>query len=118
MNEVTHLENVDNKGHTVCGEVLNEDTISYVEILCTCEKCKNALIYINFGDMARHKMNMQCQYASRYVDGVIDGWKNLGEGLRFKGNTNVYHSLRIHKDDVEEFVQRYNDYMKEVRESI
>ena len=113
--EILHLEDIENKGNTVCGELVNNDTISYVEILCTCEKCLNALVYVNFGDISRGQLGIQCQYGSRYTDGGC-GWKNLGEGLRFKGNTNIYHSLRIHKDDVEEFVNRYNKHMKEIRE--
>jgi len=38
----------------------------------------------------------------------------LGDGLRFKGNTNNYHSLKIHKDDVEEFVWRYELHLREM----
>jgi len=63
--------------------------------------------FVNFGDVvARGKFGMQCQYVSRYVDGVIPGWANLGKGLRFQGSAANYHSLKIHKDDVEEFVRR------------
>ena len=60
--------------------------------------------YVNFGDIARGELNMQSQYASRYVSG-LDRPK-LGEDLRIKGNPDDYHNLRIHKDDVEEFVKR------------
>ncbi len=63
--------------------------------------------FVDFGDVSRGLIGLQCQYGSRYVDGRIEGWANLGEGLRFEGNTNNYHSLRIHRADVEEFVNRY-----------
>lgn len=75
--------------------------------------------FVNFGDMARQRLEMQCQYACRYTgavkgDGTIDPdyWKGidgspcLGEGLRFRGSTKDYHFMEIHKDDVEEFVRR------------
>lgn len=65
--------------------------------------------YLNFGDFARAIMGLQCQYAARYVDGKLDGWPNLGKGLRFIGNTNNYHSLRIHKKDADEFLKRHKE---------
>ncbi len=42
----------------------------------------------------------------------IPGYPNLGEGLRFDGHAYDYHSLAIHKDDVEEFVRRVKEYKK------
>jgi hypothetical protein len=79
--------------------------------------------YVNFGDVARSRLLMQCQYASRYTgavkgDGTIDPeyWKEIdgspcfGVGLRFRGSTKGYHSMEIHKDDVEEFVRRVAEY--------
>jgi hypothetical protein len=62
--------------------------------------------FVQFGDVSRYRLGQQCQYGSRYVDGSIPGCANLGEGLRFRGSTNDYHSLRIHIDDVDEFVSR------------
>lgn len=73
--------------------------------------------YVDFGDVARSRLGMQCQYASRYVGGLCD-YQNLtsdpaaGRTLRFKersrpvSSADDYHSLRIHRDDVEEFVAR------------
>jgi len=77
-------------------------------------------VYVNFGDVARGQLGQQCQYACRYTgidnhgDYNPDYWKelnypSLGEGLRFLGNTNDYHSLMIHEDDIEEFVRRYKE---------
>ena len=65
--------------------------------------------YVCFGDVARGQLDQQCQYASRYVDGRYD-YPNLGVGLRFIGDACDYHSLQIHKDDVEEFVHRVKEY--------
>lgn len=68
--------------------------------------------YVSFPAIATGELRQQAQYASRYVDGVIEDYPNLGEGLRFKGDPSDYHSLRIHKDDVQEFVQRVTLYKK------
>lgn len=73
--------------------------------------------YVDFGDVARSRLGMQCQYASRYVGGLCD-YQNLtsdptqGRTLRFMersrpvSSSSDYHCLRIHRDDVEEFVAR------------
>ncbi len=34
----------------------------------------------------------------------------LGKGLRIKGSTDLYHSMEIHKGDVEEFVKRWTTH--------
>lgn len=62
------------------------------------------------GDVARKRLGMQCQYASRYVDGR-HGSPNLGAGLRFEGNPADYHALRIAEGDVEEFVRRVQEHL-------
>jgi hypothetical protein len=66
--------------------------------------------YVDFGDVSRGRLGQQCQYGSRYIDGRIEGYPNLGEGLRFQGRPENYHSFKIHRDDVEEFVRRYEAY--------
>ena len=66
--------------------------------------------FVRFGEVAIGELKQQSQYASRYVNGEIEGYPNLGEGLRFEGDPSDYHSLRIHQDDIEEFVRRVNDY--------
>jgi hypothetical protein len=63
--------------------------------------------FVNFGDLAREQLGEQAQYASRYIDGRIPGYPNLGHGLRFEGDPADYHDVRIHRDDVEEFVRRW-----------
>lgn len=65
--------------------------------------------FTDFGDIARQRLNEQCQYISRYVDGR-HGCPNLGQGLRFEGDPHNCHSLRIHVDDVEEFVRRVQNH--------
>lgn len=80
--------------------------------------------YSGFGDFARERLRQQCQYASRYIDGAIPGYPNLGEGLRFNNGRDYngsvkplkasdYHAVRIHRDDMEEFERRYKAYREE-----
>lgn len=66
--------------------------------------------YAMFGDVARKQIGQQSQYASRYIDGTLEGYPALGEGLRFKGDPKSYHSVRIHRDDIPEFVRRYREH--------
>lgn len=61
--------------------------------------------YVRFGDVARQRCGMQCQYCARYLDGSLKA-PNLGEGLRWKGDVTRYHGLVLHRDDVDEFVRR------------
>jgi hypothetical protein len=69
--------------------------------------------FIEFGNFCRRKMELQSQYGSRYIDGRIPGYPNLGKGLRFKGSTSDYHFVKIHRDDREEFLRRYQEYCQD-----
>lgn len=79
--------------------------------------------YVNFGNIARGQMGLQCQYGCRYTGIGPEGertdywaelgYPNLGKGLRFRGGTNNYHALEIHKDDVDEFARRFKKYINE-----
>ncbi len=66
--------------------------------------------FIDFGGVSHQLMSKQSQYGSRYVDGTIEGYPNLGNGLRFQGDPADYHSLGIHPDDIDEFIRRYHTY--------
>ena len=73
--------------------------------------------YINFGDVARKRLGEQCQYASRYVQGKLKYYPNVGKGLRFKNlDSGNYHEIEIHKDDIEEFVRRYKKNSEKMKE--
>ncbi len=65
--------------------------------------------FVDFGEISRGELQKQSQYGSRYVDGFRGEYPNLGEGLRFEGGLDDYHSLKIHKDDIEEFVRRFKE---------
>lgn len=72
---------------------------------------------VDFGDVARQRVGMQCQYASRYVSGEcpkdyqdeypdVASDPQFGDELRVEGDAGNYHGIRIHADDVDEFVAR------------
>ncbi|MCA9805148.1 MAG: hypothetical protein KC777_24430 [Cyanobacteria bacterium HKST-UBA02] len=72
---------------------------------------------VDFGDVARKRIGMQCQYASRYVSGECpQGYQDeypdvasdpqFGDELRVEGDAGNYHGIKIHADDVDEFVAR------------
>jgi len=64
--------------------------------------------YIDFGEICRNKLNMQCQYGMYYIEG-FGGYPDVSEGLRFIRNDN-WHQIKIHKDDVDEFISRVNKF--------
>lgn len=76
--------------------------------------------YSNFGDFCRSRLHQQCQYGSRYIEGKLEGYPALGEGLRFHNgfrygrlfplDASDYHSVKIHRDDMDEFERRYKEY--------
>lgn len=55
--------------------------------------------YVSLGDVCRNQLGMQCQYGSRYADTIC-------MDLRYIGDTGDYHSMKIHKDDVSDYVRR------------
>lgn len=67
--------------------------------------------FVEFGLVARDRLGMQAQYASRYVGGA-HGAPDLGAGLRFKGRREDYHFLEINENDVEEFVRRVQEHRR------
>lgn len=76
---------------------------------------KKDVDYVDFGDVSRKRLGQQCQYGSRYINGLTEGNgivvnPCLGYDLRFIGNDQNYHSWQIHKDDIEEFVRRVEEY--------
>lgn len=84
---------------------------------------EDASVYVNFGDVSRKRLGMQCQYGSDYVDAThgarsADASPYLAKGLRIlgrgdEGRVSDYHRLRIHRDDVEAFVENVARYKLE-----
>jgi hypothetical protein len=71
--------------------------------------------YVSFGEhVARRGVGQQCQYASRYFTGFHPDHPDLSEGLRFlRLDAGDYHSIRIHKDDVAEAINRVLTHLSE-----
>lgn len=69
--------------------------------------------FVDFGEVSRRLLGKQSQYGSRYIDGAFDEYPKLGEGLRINGNSDDYHNIKIHKDDIDEFVKRYKEYQEQ-----
>jgi hypothetical protein len=80
--------------------------------------------YVNLGDVCRKELGLQCQYGSRYADPAWSTesareagsyWKYCGEGLRIIGTSTNYHLMKIHRNDVKEFVKRVKETYSEKR---
>jgi len=65
----------------------------------------------NFGEVCRNKLNMQCQTGYYMLEG-FHGYPVMKEGLRIIGNEMNYHAIKIHKDDVQIFIDRVNAMRK------
>lgn len=68
--------------------------------------------YVNLGDVSRNVFGRQAQYGNRFFDKkMADAMKipYIGEGLRILGTTSNYHAMKIHKDDIEEAIRRYEN---------
>lgn len=64
--------------------------------------------YIPFGPVARGKLNNQAQYARHWLRDP-----EVNEGIRWRGDFSNYHTLEIHKDDVDDLVKRVKEKEKE-----
>jgi hypothetical protein len=68
--------------------------------------------FVDFGEVSRQLLGKQSQYGARYLFGAFGEYPNLGENLRIKGRLDNYHFIRIHKDDVAEFIRRYKAFLE------
>jgi hypothetical protein len=67
--------------------------------------------FVSFGSVAGVRCNKDTQYCVCFVDvRFCPQYPDLGKGLKFSGDMGQYHELRIHIDDVDEFVRRYRKY--------
>jgi hypothetical protein len=70
--------------------------------------------FVKFGDVSRKLLNKQCQYGVNYAFGDEScNCPNLGEGLRITGDKENYPDVKIHKDDIDKFIKRYEAYKNE-----
>ena len=66
--------------------------------------------FVSLGDVSRGLLKMQGQYGARYADDLDSDYPNFGKDLRIKGNAGNYHDMKIHADDIEEFVSKVRNY--------
>ena len=58
----------------------------------------------------------QAQYSSRFVNPnpkLHDDGTPFFDNIRIEGDPDDYHSLKIHKDDIKKFIERWLEYKKE-----
>lgn len=71
--------------------------------------------YVFIGEWATQELNRQSKNIATFFDGE-EGTNpeiNFGDGIRFKGTSGNY-DIRIHIDDLDEFVRRVKNYYSEV----
>lgn len=76
--------------------------------------------YVDFGEVCRTRLGIHTETGSRYVNQVFSTkaakesgyyYPFFGDGLRISGNPSSHQFLKIHSDDVEEFVRRVEGYL-------
>lgn len=68
--------------------------------------------YIYTSDFSTAELKRQNKNIASLLDGE-EGHSpdyNLGEGLRFKGNSGNYSDMKIHIDDLETFIKRVKEH--------
>lgn len=67
--------------------------------------------FIRLGDISRQDFGGR---QIKNIASLLDGSEgvNLGEGLKFSGNSGNYSDMKIHIDNLEEFVNRVNKFYK------
>ncbi len=68
--------------------------------------------FVELGEVSRSLLKMQGQYGARYADDIDSDYPNFGQDLRIIGNAGNYHDMKIHADDIEEFVNKVNEFKK------
>lgn len=65
--------------------------------------------FVRLGDISRQDFDgRQVQYIARLLDGSEGN--NLSEGLKFEGNSGNYPDMKIHIDNLSEFIDRVKKY--------
>ncbi len=68
--------------------------------------------FLRIGEFANQELKRQ----SKSVAGLVDGEEGtnpeifFGRGLRYKGSAGNYPDMKIHIDDLEEFIKRVKEY--------
>ncbi|HEY5588383.1 MAG TPA: hypothetical protein VIK86_05440 [Candidatus Paceibacterota bacterium] len=67
--------------------------------------------YLRLGDISREEFGGR---QSKNISSLLDGSEgiNLGENLKYEGNSGNYSDMKIHIDDLNEFIKRVKEYYK------
>ena len=71
---------------------------------------KEGFVYV--GDFSTQELKRQSKSVASFLDGE-EGMEpniNLGLGIRFKGSSGNYSDMKVHVDDLEEFIKRVRKY--------
>ncbi len=68
--------------------------------------------FVSIGDFATQELKRQSKSVAAFLDGDEGTLQeiNFGEGIRFKGSSGNYSDMKVHIDDLEEFIKRVRDY--------
>lgn len=70
--------------------------------------------YVFTASFATQELKRQNKSIASFLDGDEGtGDYNLGEGIRFKGSSGNYSEMKIHIDDLDEFVKRVKEHYGE-----
>lgn len=70
--------------------------------------------YIPTASFATQELKRQNKSVASLLDGDEGaGDYNLGEGIRFRGSSGNYPDMKIHIDDLDEFVRRVKEHFGE-----
>jgi len=70
--------------------------------------------FVRLREVSNGFLGEQTQYISRYFSGVNEKFPVLVEGLSYSGRPNDYHSYKLAKSDVPEFIARLRAYRASV----
>jgi len=68
--------------------------------------------YLKIGDFSTQELQRQSKSVAAFLDGD-EGTNpdiNLGTDLKFQGSSGNYSDMKIHTDDLEEFIKRVRDF--------
>jgi hypothetical protein len=71
---------------------------------------KDGFVYV--GDFSTQELRRQSKSVAAFLDGEEGAEPNinLGNGIRFKGSSGNYSDMKVHIDDLEEFIERVRNY--------
>lgn len=68
--------------------------------------------FVCVGDFSTQELQRQSKSVASFLDGE-EGTEpdiNLGKGIRFKGSSGNYSDMKVHINDLEEFIKRVKNY--------